>query len=549
MTELDTNMPNRRRVEQILGIDGKSQQSNLTKSQGAAGTAWTDLQALLTDAVSGHGQKVGGQSFQDALGTLLGKWTGPAAEEFKSQAHKICTFGGSLTERIDGRAGSSGGGAADGSSSTWKASVDQIQSKTTSAVGQYQSIISEFSDFAGVVGGAVQGMLGKEMINDQHDDTGPQTWKNYGYQIVWKTKRWVFLCPDRITAVTVQTWRNDGPGSASSVIEDDHRIHDYDSSFADHVLQHHGPTFDSHFDDLHSTLSSFYDTTAGQFPAGLDPSGLPAPDLSGQTPPGPGGPGGPGAGPGGPGGSIGNPKGPGGGLPNGVHQNPPGGLHQNPPGGVHQNPSDVLHQYPSGTPHQNSPGGTHQNPGGTYPGGGTYQLPTSTPPLTTSLPGPGGAGIPPYQTTTAGYTPNHQPLLPTGGGPGGDPALGGFHGGGPGGPSGSIGNPSGFPGGAFGGAFGGGVGGGARSGEISNPAFAGQGATAEAAAARQAAAAEQAAMGEAGMAGRMPMMPPMAPMGGAGGDKSDRSRRSWMPEDADLWGTDDVTSTPPVIGA
>jgi len=58
MTEkLDKNMPNRLKIEQILGIDGKNQQGDLTKSQETAGTAWTDLQALLTDAVSGQGRR------------------------------------------------------------------------------------------------------------------------------------------------------------------------------------------------------------------------------------------------------------------------------------------------------------------------------------------------------------------------------------------------------------------------------------------------------------------------------------------------------------
>ena len=562
MAELDKNMPNRIRVEHILGIDDKNQQGNLAASQGAALQAWNDLQALLTDAVSGQGQKVGGQSYVDALKTLMGRWSGPAADEFKKQADKICSFGGSLTKKIDGQAGSQGGDGwvVDSSSSTWKYSVDQIQTRTSGAIGNYHTIVSDFSDFAVAVGDTVNGMLGREMTNGQKDHSDVINWKNgYSYAVTWKTKRWVWLCPDTITAVTVETWRN-GSDYAGSVIDYDHRIHDYDTDYADHVLTHHGPTFDGEFRDLHSNLSSFYNETATQFPMGLDPSGLPAPDLSGhpgQIPTGPGNAGGPG---GTPGGGIGNPKLPHGGtstnpglltannqgttIPGGTHQIPPAGTHQNPPGGTHQNP-------PGGGTYENPPDATHHNPLPTNPpggnGSGTYHLPTGTPPPTTSLPGPGGSGIAPFQTTTAGYTPANPTPFSTGGGPVGDPALGGFHGGG------SFGNPAGAtgggvfnPSGGFSGGFGGGT---SRSGDVSNPAFAGGEASAEAAAARQAALAEQAAAGEAGMAGRMPMMPPMAPMGGAGGDKSDRSRRSWIPEDADLWGTDDVTSTPPVIGA
>lgn len=41
------------------------------------------------------------------------------------------------------------------------------------------------------------------------------------------------------------------------------------------------------------------------------------------------------------------------------------------------------------------------------------------------------------------------------------------------------------------------------------------------------------------------MMPPMMPPG-AGNQDKDRQRKSWLPEDEDIWGTEEDT-VPPVI--
>ncbi len=68
--------------------------------------------------------------------------------------------------------------------------------------------------------------------------------------------------------------------------------------------------------------------------------------------------------------------------------------------------------------------------------------------------------------------------------------------------------------------------------------------------AEQAAAAEQAALNGERAAGGMPYMPYMPPMGGMGGQGGNnaRERRTWLEEDAEVWGDDTDSLPPPVIG-
>jgi hypothetical protein len=243
---------------------------------------------------------------------------------------------------------------------------------------------------------------------------------------------------------------------------------------------------------------------------------------------------------------------PGGGIPGG---GPPGGR---PPGGGGGLPGSGLPGTGQGGTVPGAPGA------GTFPGAPGTGMPGSGLPGTGSgLPGSGlgpGSGMPlPGTTQTAGYTgpvPSGFGSIPgAGSGLSGAPGLTGGPGfGGPGAggltPVPALGGlpGGGLPGGgAFGGPKGAGLAGESGLGGPKGTGLSGEGAggvNPEGAAAGDAAAAgAQDGAAAEGMNG--------FPMGGAGsgqGSEKERKRDAWMNEDDDIWGLNEVSAVPPVIG-
>jgi hypothetical protein len=240
--------------------------------------------------------------------------------------------------------------------------------------------------------------------------------------------------------------------------------------------------------------STLYYHTPNSGQSGVDPNPNPGPAPA----PG-GGPGYPGGGPGYPSGGPGYPSGhPG--YPSG-HPGYPSGHPGSPSGSPSGTPG-----YPSGSP--GYPGGSPGAPG--FDGGGGYPGATTDTGSTLAGFGDGAGG--------GGFGPGGGGLGSGGSGPGGVGDLAGGAGGGIGGGAGGLGAGGGGVGGGAGGGVGGGVGGGAGVGGGGVVAGGGAG----------------------------PGRGMMAPMHGGGSDEDERERSTWLSEDDDVWGGDDLP--PGVIG-